>query len=64
VAQILEEEVRLMVMQGKEKMQQVREDAKAAGNNAGEDDCPLNCKLGKPNEVLVRVRVEHTRVKS
>jgi double-strand break repair protein MRE11 len=60
VTQILEEEVRLMVMQGRDKMQQVREEAKAAGSNAGEEDCPLKYKLAKPDEVLVRVRVEHS----
>jgi double-strand break repair protein MRE11 len=60
VSQILEEEVRLMVLQGHEKMQQVREDAKAAGSNAGEEDCPLKYKLAKPDQVLVRIRVEHS----
>lgn len=60
VSQILEEEVKLMVLQGHEKMQQVREDAKAAGSNAGEEDCPLKYKLAKPDQVLVRIRVEHS----
>jgi double-strand break repair protein MRE11 len=60
VSQILEEEVRLMVLQGHEKMQQVKEDAKAAGSNAGEEDCPLKYKLAKPDQVLVRIRVEHS----
>jgi double-strand break repair protein MRE11 len=60
VSQILEEEVRLMVLQGHEKMQQVKEDAKAAGSNAGDEDCPLKYKLAKPDQVLVRIRVEHS----
>jgi double-strand break repair protein MRE11 len=60
VTKLLEDEVRLMVLHAKEKMQQVHQEAKVAGNDAGDEDSPLKYKLAKPNEVLVRIRVEHS----
>lgn len=59
VTRLLEEEVRLMILNAREKMEEALADAQSAGNNAGEDDSPLTFKMNKPKEVLVRVRVDH-----
>lgn len=59
VTSVLEEEVQLMVLNAREKMNEVLRDARAAGSNAGDTDSPLKYKILGPDEVLVRIRVEH-----
>lgn len=59
VTKVLEEEVELMMLSAQEKREELLRDALSKGNDAGEDDSPLRYKLQKPDEVLVRIRVEH-----
>lgn len=59
VTKLLEEEVQLMVMSARDKWKEVLIDARAAGSDAGEIESALKYKLQRPEEVLVRIRVEH-----
>lgn len=59
IGEILDQEVKLMVATARRKRQELIDEAKEAGNNAGGDDGPLKHKILKPNEVLVRIRVDH-----
>lgn len=54
ITAILNEEVNLLVMNARERVKEILEDARAVGNDAGDEDSPLKYKLGKPDEVLVR----------
>jgi double-strand break repair protein MRE11 len=60
VTAALEEEVRVMTLNAKEKRKELLEAAIKAGSDAGTDDSPLKCKLEKPHRVLIRLRVEHS----
>lgn len=60
ITDLLMEEVKHMVSKAREKTQEVLEKAREANNFAGEENSPLKYKLAKPEQVLVRVRVEHT----
>jgi double-strand break repair protein MRE11 len=59
VTDVLEEEVQLMVLNARERTQEVLHDSREAGSDAGEMDSTLKYKLQRPGEVLVRIRVEH-----
>jgi double-strand break repair protein MRE11 len=59
VAKVLEEEVRLLVSHAREKSADLRRDALASGNDAGEKDSTIMYKLLDPAQVLIRIRVEH-----
>lgn len=59
VTQVLEEEVRLMILNAREKTQELIEDARLAGSDTTDDNCSLKYRILRPDEVLVRVRVEH-----
>jgi len=61
ITEILDEEVRVMVANARDRVKEVLADAKAAGNDAGDEDSPIRYRLKKPDEVLVRIRVgKHT----
>jgi len=60
VSSVLEEEVQLMVLSAREKMEALLKDAREAGNDAWKESSPIKYKLQSPNEVLVRIRVEHS----
>jgi double-strand break repair protein MRE11 len=59
VAKVLEEEVRLLILHAREKSADLRRDALASGNDAGEEDSAIKYKLLNPAQVLIRIRVEH-----
>lgn len=59
VSSVLEDEVRYMANTARNKMESILKEALQAGNDAGEKDSSLTYRLQKPNEVLVRIRVEH-----
>lgn len=59
ITKVLEEEVRLMMMRAKEKTKELLRDARAAGNDAGENEGCIKYRLQDPDQVLVRIRVEH-----
>jgi double-strand break repair protein MRE11 len=57
---LLEEEVQLMIMGAKDKAKEQLSAARAAGNDAADaSNSTLKYKLQKPEEVLVRLRVDH-----
>ena len=56
---LLEEEVQLMVMSAKDKGNEQLDAARAAGNDAADIVTTLKYKLQQPEEVLVRLRVDH-----
>lgn len=58
VTKILEQEVNQLTYEAREKYKDLMRDAAAAGNTADVDQ--LKYKLEKPDEVLVRLKVEHT----
>lgn len=60
ITTMLVEEVELLRKNALDRMEEVLVDARKAGNNAGEKDCNLKYKLHRPEEVLVRIRVEHS----
>jgi double-strand break repair protein MRE11 len=67
VTNILEEQVRVLVLNAREKRREILRDARAAGSNAGgrDDDpkgmiSPLRYTLKNPDEVLVRIKVDHS----
>jgi double-strand break repair protein MRE11 len=61
VTKILDEEVNVMIMNAREKIDEVLQEAQAAGSNAGDETgSPLKYKLFNPERVLVRLRVEHS----
>ena len=64
MTKVLNEEVSILVLNAREKMNDILEEARAAGNNAGDEDSPLKYKLEKPNQVLVRIRVDHAGFES
>jgi double-strand break repair protein MRE11 len=57
VTAVLEEEVALMIMNAREKRTELIQDARDSFNSIKEED--LKYRLQKPNEVLVRIRVDH-----
>lgn len=57
---VLTEEVRVQVLNARDKAEEVEKAALKAGNNAAEADSDLKHRLNKPEEVLVRLRVEHS----
>lgn len=57
---LLEKEVKVAVRNARDRMNDVITEASAAGNLAAGDDSPLRNRLEKPNEVLIRLRVEHS----
>lgn len=60
VTQVLEEEVHLMIRNARQKTKELIIDALAAGNDAGcNKNSNIKYTIEKPDEVLVRVRVEH-----
>ena len=60
VASVLEDEVRYIAHSAREKHKTLLNDARRAGNDAAEEGSSIKYKLEKPNEVLVRIRVEHS----
>jgi double-strand break repair protein MRE11 len=61
ITQLLEDQVRLLVYQAREKTREVWQAAKDAGNLvARAQTMPLANALEKPDEVLVRIKVEHS----
>ena len=57
---LLEEEVQLMVMSGKDRAKEQLLAAREAGNDAADtNNTALKYKLQRPDEVLVRLRVDH-----
>jgi double-strand break repair protein MRE11 len=61
VNKILEEEVSVMIINAREKIDEVLQEARATGSNAGDDKkSPLKYKIINPERVLVRLRVEHS----
>lgn len=59
VTNVMEQEVKLMVSNAREKSKEVLVEARSAGSDAGEKESTLKYKLQRPDEVLVRIRVEH-----
>lgn len=59
IAAFLETEVKVLIREGKEKRQELLLDAKAKGNDP-EDQCDLKYRLEKPDQILVRLKVEHS----
>jgi double-strand break repair protein MRE11 len=60
MTKILEEEVRMLVFEAREKRKALLIDAAAGGNSVVQHNDALRYKLDKPDEVLVRLKVEHT----
>jgi len=60
VKQVLKEEVELLIHQAKQKARDLLKEARKHGNLvAGATEYPLENRLRKPQEVLVRLKVEH-----
>ena len=59
VATFLETEVKVLIREAKEKRQELLIDAKAEGNDPEEQE-HLKFRLEKPDQVLVRLKVEHS----
>jgi double-strand break repair protein MRE11 len=60
ITKILEEELRMWIYNAREKDKTLLDDAEKAGNFAASDDSPLKYKMTKREQVLCRLRVEHT----
>jgi double-strand break repair protein MRE11 len=60
MTKILEEEVRMLVFEAREKRKALLSDAAAGGNFVVRHKDALKYKLEKPDEVLVRLKVEHS----
>lgn len=60
VNQLLEEEVQLLVVGARDNAMEVLQEARAAGSDAGDESSTIKYKLQRPQEVLVRVRVDHS----
>jgi double-strand break repair protein MRE11 len=60
MTKILEEEVRMLVFEAREKRKALLSDAAAGGNSVVRHKDALKYKLEKPDEVLVRLKVEHS----
>jgi double-strand break repair protein MRE11 len=60
ITKILEDELRTWIFNAREKTKTLLADAEKAGNFAASDDSPLKYKLIKREQVLCRLRVEHT----
>jgi double-strand break repair protein MRE11 len=56
---LLEEEVQLMVLGARDKAKETLVEARTAGNDAGEQSSTIKYKLQRPDEILVRLRVDH-----
>ena len=62
MTQFLEDKVRMLVHDAQEKRQDLEEAAKKEGNEVAlAESNPLQYSLEKPDEVLVRVKVEHSK---
>jgi double-strand break repair protein MRE11 len=59
VTKLLEEEVQLMVLQARDKAKEILAEAREAGSDAGDDSSMIKYKVQRPDEVLVRLRVDH-----
>ena len=59
VTKVLEEEVQLLVRGARENTNEVLQEAREAGSDAGDVGSAIKYKLQRPDEVLVRVRVDH-----
>jgi double-strand break repair protein MRE11 len=59
VAAFLETEVKVIIREGKEKRQELHIDARAKGNDP-EEQRDLKYRLEKPDQILVRLKVEHS----
>ena len=60
ISKLLEGELRMCIHNAREKTRELLEDARKEGNNATDDDSSLKYKLEKRDQVLVRIRVEHS----
>jgi double-strand break repair protein MRE11 len=60
ISALLVEKAQVMVLNAKEERTKLLQEAKQLGNDAGDEDCPTKYKLLNPDEVLVRIRVEHS----
>jgi double-strand break repair protein MRE11 len=60
ISALLVEKAQVMVLNAKEDRTKLLQEAKQLGNDAGDEDCPTKFKLLNPDEVLVRIRVEHS----
>lgn len=59
VMQILQEEVQLVIRNARQKTKELLQDARMSGNDITDEGSPVKYTIEKPDEVLVRVRVEH-----
>jgi len=61
VLQVLKEEVELLIHQAKQNARDLLSEARKSGNMVpGSTEYPLENRLRKPQEVLVRLKVEHS----
>lgn len=60
ITKILEDELRMWIYNAREKDKTLLDDAEKAGNFAASDESPLKYKMIKREQVLCRLRVEHT----
>jgi double-strand break repair protein MRE11 len=60
MTKILEDEVRTLVFEAREKRKTLLRDAAVEGNPIAHDEDALKYKLEKPDEVIIRLKVEHT----
>ena len=60
VSRVLEDEVRDLLLQAREKYEELREAAAEAGNDPAELNEAVKLKLQKPQQVLLRLKVEHS----
>jgi double-strand break repair protein MRE11 len=60
VTKVLVEETRYLVYEAREKLKELRADAKELGNDPTKIERSIKYKLEKPEQVLVRLKVEHS----
>jgi double-strand break repair protein MRE11 len=60
ITAVLEDEVRLLLLNARDSVKDMQESARRAGSDAGDDSSPLKYRLQKPSEVLVRIKVDHS----
>lgn len=63
IGNLLEQQVRVLIVDAREKRKQLLEDAAEAGNDANQNDSLINM-MQNPDQVLVRVRVDHSEFSS
>jgi double-strand break repair protein MRE11 len=59
ISALLVERAQVLILNAREERTLLLDEAKKLGNDAGDEDCPTKYKLLNPEEVLVRIRVEH-----